>query len=303
MTRKMDLNSLVLFYEVVNAQSISKASRKLGIPKSTLSRKLSFLEDQAGAVLLKKGSRQLATTDIGQALYEHCERIAGEIEDAGLGAVRMQTELRGTLRVSMPVDFGIAWLSRAIAAFAIRYPEIHLVIDANSRWIDVTEEPYDVAVQLGALRDMQSGVRHLASINRGVYASPAFLQRQGTPEEIGDFGRFDCIVTEHQRTEGVWTFRSASGDKIIDVTGRITVNHIGVARELVIGGVGLGILPNIMCQNDIRTNRLVRVLTDWESPSLEVSATFLGRRKESRRLRAFLDVMSEQLNASDRTPA
>jgi len=122
MTRKMDLNSLVLFYEVVNAQSISKASRKLGIPKSTLSRKLSFLEDQAGAVLLKKGSRQLATTDIGQALYEHCERIAGEIEDAGLGAVRMQTELRGILRCSMPGYFGIAWLSRAIAAFAIRYP-------------------------------------------------------------------------------------------------------------------------------------------------------------------------------------
>lgn len=295
MTRKMDLNALVLFYEVVNAQSISKASRKLGIPKSTLSRKLSFLEDQAGAVLLKKGSRRLTTTDIGQALYEHCERIAGEIEDAGLGAVRMQTELRGTLRVSMPVDFGIAWLSRAIAAFAIRYPEIQLVIDTNSRWIDVSEEPYDVAVQLGPLRDMQSGVRHLASINRGVYGSPAFLQRQGTPEHIGDFGRFDCIVTEHQRTEGVWTFRSTSGDKIIDVTGRVTVNHIGVARELVVGGVGLGILPNIMCQNDIKSNRLVRVLTDWESPSLEVSATFLGRRKESRRLRAFLDVMGEQL--------
>jgi LysR family transcriptional regulator for bpeEF and oprC len=156
---------------------------------------------------------------------------------------------------------------------------------------------------LGVLRDQQSGVRQFASINRGVYASPAFLQRQGTPADIGDFGRFDCIVTEHQRTEGVWTFRSFSGDKIIDVAGRIAVNHIGVARELVIGGVGLGILPNIMCQNDIRTNRLVRVLTAWESPPLEVSATFLGRRKESRRLRAFLDVMSEQLNASDRATA
>lgn len=77
------------------------------------------------------------------------------------------------------------------------------------------------------------------------------------------------------------------------------VNHIGVARELVIGGVGLGILPNIMCQNDVRTNRLVHILTDWESPSLQVSATFLGQRKESRRLRAFLDFMEQKLRIED----
>jgi DNA-binding transcriptional LysR family regulator len=292
--RKLDLNALLLFFEVVNARSISSASKKLDIPKSTVSRKLMFLEDQVGAVLFKKGARKLAVTDIGQALFEHCERIAAEIEEAGLGTTRMQTELRGMLRVSMPVDFGTGWLSSAIAAFAVSYPDIHLVIDANSRWIDVSVEPYDVAVQLGTLPVTHGGIRPLASI-RGVYASPSFLERKGVPLSVDDFEHFDCVVTEHQRAEGVWNFRSGLGDKVIDVAGRITVNHIGVARELVIGGVGLGILPNIMCQNDIRARRLVRVLTDWESPSLQVSATFLGRRKESRRLRAFLDFMERKL--------
>jgi DNA-binding transcriptional LysR family regulator len=295
MARKLDLNALLLFFEVVNAQSISGGARKLGLPKSTVSRKLAFLEDQLNAVLFKKGGRKLAVTDVGQALYEHCERIAAEIEEAGLGASRMQTELRGTLRVSMPVDFGTGWLSAAIAAFAVSHPDIHLVIDANSRWIDVSVEPYDVAVQLGTLPEMHSGVRRLASITRGVYASPSFIEREGLPKTIDDFERFDCIMTEHQRAEGVWNFRSGLGAKVINVAGRITVNHIGVARELVIGGVGLGILPNIMCQNDLRARRLVRVLTGWESPSLQVSATFLGKRKESRRLRAFLDFMETQL--------
>lgn len=295
MPRKLDLNALLLFYEVTNAHSISAASKKLGVPKSTISRKLMFLEDQVGAELFKKGSRKLATTDVGRTLYDHCERIAGEIEEAGLGARRLQTELRGTLRVSMPVDFGIGWLSRAIAAFAVSYPDIHLVIDANSRWVDVSVEPYDVAVQLGPLPETQGGTRPLASITRGAYASPAFLERRGVPLNIEDFARFDCIVTEHQRAEGVWNFRSGLGAKVINVAGRITVNHIGIARELVIGGVGLGILPNIMCQNDIRAKRLVRVLTDWESPTLEVSATFPGMRKESRRLRAFLDFMEDKL--------
>lgn len=295
MARKLDLNALLLFFEVTNARSISAAAKKLGIPKSTISRKIQFLEDQTGAVLFRKGSRKLATTDTGQVLYEHCERIAAEIEEAGLGTARMQTELRGTLRVSMPVDFGIGWLSRAIAAFAVSYPDIHVVIDANSRWVDVTVEPYDVAVQLGPLPKTQGGTRRLASITRGVYASPQFLDRMGTPVNIEDFGRFDCIVTEHQRAEGVWNFRSELGAKVISVAGRVTVNHIGIARELVIGGVGLGILPNIMCQNDVRTKRLTRVLTDWESPALEVSATFPGKRKESRRLRTFLDFMEQKL--------
>jgi DNA-binding transcriptional LysR family regulator len=294
-TRKLDLNALLLFFEVVNARSISSASKKLDIPKSTVSRKLMFLEDQVGAVLFKKGARKLAVTDIGQALFEHCERIAAEIEEAGLGATRMQTELRGMLRVSMPVDFGTGWLSSAIAAFAVSYPDIHLAIDANSRWIDVSVEPYDVAVQLGTLPVTHGGIRPLASITRGVYASPSFLERKGVPLSVDDFEHFDCVVTEHQRAEGVWNFRSGLGDKVIDVVGRITVNHIGVARELVIGGVGLGILPNIMCQNDVKARRLVRVLTAWESPSLQVSATFLGRRKESRRLRAFLDFMERKL--------
>ena len=185
-TRKLDLNALLLFFEVVNARSISSAAKKLDIPKSTVSRKLMFLEDQVGAVLFKKGGRKLAITDIGQALYEHCERIAAEIEEAGLGTTRMQTELRGMLRVSMPVDFGTGWLSSAIAAFAVSYPDIHLVIDANSRWIDVSVEPYDVAVQLGTLPVTHDGIRHLASITRGVYASPSFLERKGVPFSVDD---------------------------------------------------------------------------------------------------------------------
>lgn len=299
MPRKLDLNALLLFYETVSAESISSAARKLGSPKSTVSRKLSFLEDQVGAVLFKKGGRKLAVTDVGQALFEHCERIAAEIEEAGLGATRMQTELQGTLRVSMPVDFGIGWLSSAIAAFAIKFPDIHLVIDANSRLVDVSVEPYDVAVQLGTLPETHGGIRQLATISRGVYASPSFLERHGVPRSVDDFERFQCIVTEHQRAEGVWSFRSNRGAKIIDVTGRITVNHIGIARELVLGGVGLGILPNIMCRNDVKTKRIVQVMTGWESPPLVVSATFAGKRKESRRLRAFLDFMADKLKTED----
>jgi LysR family transcriptional regulator, regulator for bpeEF and oprC len=260
---------------------------------------LSFLEDQVGSVLLKKGRRRLTTTDIGQAILDHCERIAAEVEGAGLRASALQTALQGTLRVSMPVDLGVAWLSRAIAAFAQAHPNIHLDIDASSRWVDVSEERYDVAIQLGRIRQSQQlAVRRLARITRGVYASPDYLARRGVPKRIEDFAQYDCIVTEHQRSEGAWTFRSASGAKIIDVAGRVTVNNIAVARELAVGGVGLSMLPNIMCENDVKARRLVRVLTHWESPPLQVSATYLAHGKIPQKLRSFLDFISVRLKES-----
>jgi DNA-binding transcriptional LysR family regulator len=277
---------------------MGRASERLGVPKSTISRKLAFLETQLGTVLLKKSSRGLRMTDIGQALFDHCERIAVEIEGAGLRAETMQRALGGTLRVSMPLDLGVVWLSRAIAAFAQAHPSIHLDIAANSRWVDVSEEPYDIAIQLGRVREAPSiKAQRLASITRGVYASPDYLARRGAPKRIEDFVHYDCIVTQHQRTEGAWTFRRPSGAKIIDVTGKVTVDNIGIARELAIGGVGLGMLPNIMCQNDVKARRLVRVLTHWESPALQVCATYAAQRRPPDKLRAFLDFISERLNA------
>ncbi len=297
MARKMDLNALLLFYEVVRSRSMGRAAERLGVPKSTISRKLAFLESQLGTVLLKKGSRGLRLTDIGQALFDHCERIAVEIQAAGLRAETMQTALGGTLRISMPVDLGVMWLSRAIAAFAQNHPGIRLDIAANSRWVDMSEEPYDIAIQLGRLRQIPNvKSKRLASITRGVYASPDYLARHGAPKRVEDFVRYECIVTEHQRTEGAWTFRNASGAKIIDVTGKVTVNNIGLARELAIGGVGLGMLPNIMCQNDVKAKRLVRVLTHWESPPLQVSATYSAQRRTPDKLRAFIDFISARLD-------
>jgi len=145
-----------------------------------------FLEDQLGAILFKKGGRKLAVTDIGHALYEHCERIAAEIEEAGLGTTRMQTELRGMLRVSMPCGLlapvGLAAAIARVRGQLSRHPSgdrCEQPLDRCSR-----SKPYDVAVQLGTLPETHGGIRHLASISRGVYASPSFLEKKGVPVSV-----------------------------------------------------------------------------------------------------------------------
>ncbi|KAB2912316.1 MAG: LysR family transcriptional regulator [Hyphomicrobiaceae bacterium] len=295
MTKKMDLNALVLFFEVANSKSISSAAVRLRVPKSTISRKLSLIEHQIGSLLLKRGPRKLVLTDIGKTLYDHCQKIVLEIQDAGFHASQMQAELSGVLRVSLPVDFGISWLSRLIAEFGTTHPEIQLILDINNRWVDVAEEPYDVAIHLGKSRKSDHPVRTFSSLTRGIFASPEYVARAGAPRTIADLLKHDCIVTEQQREEGIWSFQREARAAATEIEPRVIVNNIGVAREIVIAGMGVGILPNVMCRNDISANRLVRLLPSWRGPPLQASASYLGRRRVPRKTKVFMDFLSARL--------
>ncbi len=295
MAERIDLNSLRLFHDVVNARSMTRAAAVLRMPKSTISRRLALLETHVGAILLKKGPRFLTTTDIGAVLYEHAKRVVDEVEEAGLEAAQMQSGLRGSLRVSIPIDFGSAWISRVIAEFVTAHRDIHMEIDANSRAVDPREDPYDIVIQLGPVKESGLAYRRIATVTRGVYASPDYLAQRGHPLSVDEFLEHDCILTEQQRQDGVWTFRSRSQHRFTEVAGKVVVNNIGIARELAIGHVGLAMLPNIMCRNDVRAGRLVRVLTEWESPPMHATALILSRRGIPAKTRAFLDFLASSL--------
>ena len=297
---KLDLNAFLLFYELVNAQSINRTAKKLRMPKSTVSRKLSSLERQVGALLVKRGTRALTTTDIGRAFYEHCGRIAEQADAAATEVFEMQTQLRGTLRVSMPIDFGVSWLSRLIAGFARRFPDVRLEVDVNDRWVNVAEEPYDVAIHIGGIRNRQLPARRVATLERGLYASPEYLARKGAPQNIEELRSHDCIVHRGQLQEGVWTIYDEMQVEKVQEGPRITVNNVGVTRQLVIGGAGIGVLPNLMCENDVRTGRLERILPDYRFAPLAAVATFVSRRQIPKRTRVFIEFIAETLVAGQR---
>lgn len=299
MAEKLDLNSLRLFFDVVNAQSITRAANELGLPKSTISRKLTQLEQHMGTALLKKGPRKLTTTEIGARLYEHCRRVVDEVEQAGLDTLELQTEMRGALRVSIPIDFGVSWIGRVISEFVLAYPEIELEVDVNSRTVDLREEPYDLTIQLGPLKDTDLTYRRIATLTRGVYASPEYLARRGTPLAVDDLHRHDCIITAQQRLDGIWTLRNQATHRFATIHGKVVVNNISIAREMAIGHVGMSMLPNVMCANDLRTGRLKRVLENWESPSMHATAMVLGRKGMPSKIRTFLDFLADRLNVDE----
>ncbi|WID99811.1 LysR family transcriptional regulator (plasmid) [Bosea vestrisii] len=280
-----DLNALLVFFEVVNQENVTKAARLLGQPKSTVSRKIRHLEDQVGAALLKRANRRIIVTDEGRRLHDHCSRIAAELESAGLQTTQRRTSLSGKLRVSMPIDFGTGWISSAIASFAAKYTEIDLEIHVNGRWVDVSEEAYDVAILLGDPVNTSVPSRRLTALTRGIYASPEHLTRYAAlPRSLADV---KGVFTEQQIAEGIW--QKASRSDCEREHGIVIVNNIGVARGLVISGIGVGVLPNVMCRGDVAKGRLIRLEMEEDIPALQATATYFVGRHVPRRTRAFLD--------------
>ena len=292
---RIDLNLLMLFLEIVNAKSISQAAARLQTPKATLSRKLRQLERQVGAVLLKRGPHRLEMTEIGQALFHHCERIAAEAADASTVASEMQSQLRGTMRVCIPFGLAGTWISRALARFALEYPDVKLTIHITNSWVDVSEEPYDVALYIGRVRNEQLPVRRLMELARGVYASPAYLERKGMPQKPADLLQHDCIALESQLADRVWMVESPETGRLVSVSPRMTVSDIVTEREMILAGVGLGILTHVIGEVDVKAKRLVRVLPDWQVPAVDLSATFLERRHMPVRVRAFIDMLAHAI--------
>lgn len=285
---RTDLNALLLFYDTVNAGSINKAALQLGMPKSTISRKLALLEEQFGSTLLKRGPRALGLTEIGTALYERCERIVAELQDADVETSEMQSGVTGLLRVSMPVFF-MSWMAEAIADFARDNPALRLEIEAHNRWVDVGEEPFDIAVQFGTPRDSSVPMRRLARLSRGLYASPDYLAARGMPRVVADLAGHELIPHQYQHRDRAWPEIPARDGGKSDAPGRVMVNHAVLVHELVRRGLGIGLMLDIMCRQDMDEGRLVRLEMDWEAAPLLVYATFLAPRYAPRKTRAFLD--------------
>lgn len=296
MRRRIDLNALILFYDVVQARSINKAALALDMPKSTISRRLRLLEEQLGSTLLKRGSRALGLTESGQALYIRCEYIIAELEQANLQTAEMQDEMSGVLRVSMPVFF-IGWVSEAIAEFAKRHPALRLEIEAHNRQVDVAEEPFDVVIHFGNPPETYHPSRKLAELPRSFYATPAYLADHGMPTTYGELAGHDLIQHQYQVRDKVFPLIEHEDGTSSPPTARAVVNHAVLVRELVLGDLGIGLMPDIMCRQDVAEGQLERIPLDWQSPPLSASATYLARRYAPAKMRAFLDSIAAYLQS------
>jgi DNA-binding transcriptional LysR family regulator len=294
--KKMDINDIYVFAKVVEHGSFVGASKSLGMPRSTVSRRVSELEKRLGARLLQRTTRRLHLTDVGETYYQYAATIMSQVDEANLAVTHLQAIPRGTLRVTVPMSFG--QLGTIVASYLERYPEVELELVCTDRVIDLVQDRFDVAIRAGRLADSALIARKLGTVSNILVASPAFLKRNRVPKSPNDLEGLDCLVFAAGSQYGKWTLCDAKKTMEVEVRSRLRANDMDYLRQAALAGLGIAMIPTHVCTDEIRDGTLRRVLPDWCSPETLVHALYPSARLLSPKLKVFLDHFRESLRAT-----
>lgn len=290
----MDLNELLIFTRVVQAGSFTKAAKQLDMPKSSVSRKVSELEDRIGARLLQRTTRQLGLTDAGRIYFEHAARIVAQVEEADQAVNRMQATPRGLLRVTAPLSF--AMLGPIVAEFLARYADVQVELSCTDRAVDLIEEGFDLAIRAGKLEDSTLVARNLGALKRVLVAAPGYCKLHGTPKTPADLATHACITFGAGAQPNVWTLYDDDRPVDVRVTARLVVNDFDMMGDAARAGLGIAYMPEYVCAHDLAAGRLRHVLPRWCSAVAPVQALYPTARHLSPKVTAFLDLVRERFS-------
>jgi DNA-binding transcriptional LysR family regulator len=286
---------LQAFVAVVEAGSFTAAAERLDTAKSAISRRVSSLEERLGVQLLRRTTRSLNLTDTGRSFYEHSARILADLDEAESAAQQEHGELRGTLRVALPLSFGVRHMCKPIAAFSKRHPKIGFDLDLNDRRIDLVEEGMDVAIRIGHLQDSSLIARKLFDVRVVACASPHYVHTHGmpqTPEELRDHS---CLVYSNLPDPETWSWRENGGrQRSVNVQPMMRANSGDFLANAAAHGLGIVLQPTFIAAEAIRRGNLVLLLEDYEWPVSPAYAVYPPTRHLSYRVRAFIDFLVER---------
>ncbi len=296
-----DANDLLLFFRVAEAGSFSRAAERIGLPKSTVSRRVSQLEERLGERLMLRTTRRLTLTEFGRQLLEHARQVAAEVEAVQALSAHRQARPSGRLRVSMPSDFALLLLVDMLAAFMSLHPAVSLDLDLSPRRVDLLGENFDIAVRMGDLPDdALLAARRIAVFSTGLYASPGYLVEHGEPATPEDLMAHDALRLLGRQGEAVpWALTRGKQRWEGVPPGRTTANSPELLIKLAVAGVGIAAVPDYFAVPSVRHGELRRVLPEWSLPSHNAWAVFPGRRLMPAKTRAFIDMLEAALAGSD----
>ncbi|RYZ68477.1 MAG: LysR family transcriptional regulator [Proteobacteria bacterium] len=282
-----DLNALLVFVKVVQTGSFTAAALALNMPKSTVSQRVSELEERLGARLLQRTTRKLSLTDQGRVYYDRCARILVDLDEADRAVTNLQEKPRGLLRITVPTS--AEFLGPIFTSFMQRCDGVQLEVLYTDRIVNLVEESFDVAFRAGALSDSTLMARPLGTFQFLLVASPRYLTRRGRPRVPQDLTKQAALVFNVGPQPRLWRLSQDSEVREVPVTPTLAVNDLDLLHDAVVGGVGIAMLPAYRCLDDLAAKRLERVLPDWDVPAEPVHALYPSGRHLSSKVKAMLD--------------
>jgi DNA-binding transcriptional LysR family regulator len=290
----LNLTDLRAFVRIADLRSISAAARALKAPKSSVSHSLIRLEAAVGAVLVERSTRHMRLTDAGLLFQPHALRILGDVEEAEAALGGLAAAPRGILRINAPYALTHGLLAPMLPTFLARYPEVLVTLDVNDRLIDMLAEEADLVIRIGTPAESGLVARRLATLEIWACASPAYLATRGTPATMKDLHGHDIIGRSGQAT-GWGLHAGESEPKQAGSRLRAVVPDPAALLVVLLGGAGIGRLPDFMAADAIARGELVRVLADLQPDTVDVHALYPSRRSLSAKVRVFIDSFAVHL--------
>ena len=286
---------LQAFVAVVETGSFTAAADRLDAAKSAVSRRVSSLEDRLGVQLLRRTTRSLNLTDTGRSFYEHSARILADLDEAEAAVLQEHGELRGILRVALPLSFGVRHMAGPIAEFSRRHPRVTFDLDLNDRRVDLLQEGADLALRIGRLRDSSLIARKLFDARTLVCASSAYLDAHGEPETPEDLANHQCLVYSNVPDPSRWVYYDKDGTRSqVEVHTAIAASNGDFLRQAAVEGLGIVMQPTFIAGEMICSGDLVPILQGYNWPVTPAYAVYPPTRHLSYRVRAFIDFLAER---------
>lgn len=291
----MDLNHIAVFVAVAEQESFTGAATTLGLPKSSVSRTVSKLEEELGVRLLERTTRKLSLTDAGARYYARSRLALSDLGDATAEVGDLGTEPRGIVRLTAPNDVGVLALSDLLSDFAKLYPHIHVELTLTSRIVDLVGEGIDLAIRGGTLPDSTLVARKLFDSELALYAAPEYLDRRGTPANLLTLARHDCVLFRAKNARTTWHLTGPAGVESVEVTGRVSADDLLYVQRAVESGTGIGLVPIHLASKCPSSASLVRLLPEYSVPGPGAYLVAPSGRYQPARVLLLRDFLVERL--------
>ncbi|MGR9506749.1 LysR substrate-binding domain-containing protein [Rhizobium leguminosarum] len=291
-----NLNDLHLFVQAVDSGSFTAAARHLGIPKSTVSKRVAELEARLGVRLIQRTSRSFALTELGREFFQHAQASIIEAEMAEGIVRRHLAEPAGSVRLTASVPTAQFTLAEHLPALTARYPKLRLSVHVTDRFVDIVQEGFDIALRShrGPLPDSALVQRKLASHPFFILASLDYISTHGQPHRPEELAQHATIMTS--LTEDQWRLYFDGGDEVlVTLHSVMAADEPYVLMEMAVSGLGITCLPTSVCRKALADGRLVRVLPEWTAGSIETTILMPHRRGQLPAVRAVVDFLAERL--------
>lgn len=288
------LTSLGVFVAAVEEGSFAAAARRFGLSAAMAGKHVGAIEAELNARLFQRTTRRLSLTEVGQTYYERCKQILGAFDEANREASAAHGTPRGVLRIAAPVTFGALHLGQVVARYLDDHPDVKVEVLLGDRYVDLLEAGVDVAIRIGQLQDPALVTRRLAPCRMVVCASPAYLERHGTPRKPADLARAPRLAFSEAVSSGNWTLTDAKNRAhVIDGPCRIAANNTQMLLATALAGAGIAYGPTFVFGEHLQRGELVALLPAYRTTELAIQAVYPSALRIPAKVRRFVDYLAD----------